>query len=155
MSRIQFGHRALMACLPLTLLVAIPAQDRIFDPFPYFPMSPDPPLFTDPPPPKCCVPSAITPPSGMGCDTPCDGQADCSGDFIYAGYTSAQCIVPPVGGGWCARTGETVYVPGNICMAVECTINGEPGEECRWILLFGSGYTGIGLKCTSGSVVCN
>ena len=155
MSRIQVSHRALMACLAVTLLVVLPTHAQVFEPFPYIPMSPLPPLPPSQPPPRCCVPSVITPPAMMGCASPCDGSADCSGETSEAEYTSAYCIQPPAGGGWCGRTGESIYVPEYVCMAAECTINGEPGEQCRWIFLFGGGWSGIGLKCSAGATICN
>ena len=68
MSRSQVAHRAVLACLAVTLLVVIPTLAQ--SPFP-LPIPPYPPL-------HCCVPEAIAPPSATGCNDPCDGQADCS-----------------------------------------------------------------------------
>ena len=157
MSRIQVGHRGLMACLAVTLIAVLPTHGQAWREF--YPMSSPPPPFVDDPvepPPRCCVPSAITPPAMMGCASPCDGSADCSGDISEGEYTSAYCIEQPVPlVGWCGRSGESIYVPAYVCMASECTINGEPGEECRWIILFGGGWSGIGLKCAMGATICN
>ena len=156
MSRSRVAHRALLACLALTLLVVLPTQAQ--DPWweKYLPPPTVPPPFPpSPPPPQCCVPEAITPPTILPCNEPCDGQADCSGDVSPGAYYMAHCIEPPTGGGWCARSAHSVYVPDYICMAMECTINGEPGEECRWIILFGSGYSGFGLECHPSAVMCN
>ena len=151
MSRIQVGHRALMACLAVTLFVVLPTHAQWSEYFPPRPPWEDPVEW----PARCCVPSAITPPTMWGCNSPCDGSADCSGDVTDGSYTPATCIEPPIGGGWCALNPESVYVPAYVCMGAECTINGEPGEECRWIILFGGGSSVIGLKCLQGATICN
>ena len=141
MSRIRVAHRALPACLALTLLVVLPTHAQWTSP--YVPMSSG----------QCCLPEAITPPSTTGCNTPCDGQADCSGNVTHADYSSARCVENSLNR-WCGRTAHSVYVPDYVCMAMECTINGEPGEQCRWIVLFGSGTPGIGFACHSGAEMC-
>lgn len=154
MSRIHVAHRALQACCALTLLAVVPTHAQISSP-PYIPHSAMPPFEpTPPPPPQCCVPEAITPPSTTGCNTPCDGHADCSGNVTPADYSMAYCIDATTGGGWCARSAHSVYIQDYVCMAMECTINGEPGEQCRWIVLFGSGTPGIGFTCHPSAASC-
>jgi hypothetical protein len=153
MNRTVIAGRALLLVALITSLVMFPAGAQVLD-HPYIPMG-GPPAFANPPAPTCCVPEAITPPAKLGCNTPCSGSANCSGEVKASSYFLARCEEMESGEGTCVRSAHTVFVPEWVCMAMECQINGEPGVQCRWIYLFGGGYSGIGLDCSSGSTICD
>ena len=153
MSRSPVIDRLCVAIVVLVASLGLPTHAQTTITMPYVPMS-QTPHFSDPVY-RCCIEEAIEPPSLHGCFKPCDnGVASCSGNLSHGSYTTAQCVVITDGPGTCYRSSHQIYVPDWMCMASECQIQGEPGEQCRWIVAFGSGINGFGLRCGQGSTPC-